>query len=290
MEYAIPVCYFFGAAFVFYYMFIRKDTGSNTKNRNNANIVSYIIRLLNSTAGGLGGFLYRCSVNRKSGTKEKVLEILYYEKDIQITPYSFLGYKVIIACLLFAAGLFLGNSTLHRLVFAFPCAITGYYLPDIIIRRYSAAMSEEIEGELTYVMDLLRISVLSGQNLYNSFRMISEKYNGRISSSLKNFIRDIDMGTGKDRAYRSLMLASRSIQFRDFINMLMESDKYGSSINDLLLRRSVQLDFENWDNSERKAKKKGMLTLLPLVFLILPAFIMLVGGPLIFSIASDLLL
>jgi len=45
---------------------------------------------------------------------------------------------------------------------------------------------------------------------------------------------------------------------------------------------------ENWDHAEKRAKKKGLLTLLPLAFLILPAFILLVGGPLAFSMASSM--
>ena len=68
----------------------------------------------------------------------------------------------------------------------------------------------------------------------------------------------------------------------------MEADKYGSPVDGILSRRSVQINQENWDNAEKKAKRKGLLTLLPLVFLILPAFVLLVGGPLIFSVASGL--
>jgi len=149
---------------------------------------------------------------------------------------------------------------------------------------------EELEKELSYVVDLLRISTLSGQNIYNAFRMLTEKYNGAVCGSLRSFIRDIDMGSGKDHAYRELMHASRSRQFRELISVLMEAEKYGSCINDILMRRSVQINHENWDNAERKAKKKSLLTLLPLAFLILPAFILLVGAPLVFSMASGLFL
>ena len=74
-----------------------------------------------------------------------------------------------------------------------------------MIRRYSANVSEDIEKELPYVIDLIRVSSLSGQNIYNSFKMLTEKYNGRICGDIKNFLRDIDMGAGKDYAYKNLI-------------------------------------------------------------------------------------
>ena len=192
------------------------------------------------------------------------------------------------ALLLLVVGLFLGNSPVFRMQFAVLGAAAGYFIPYIMITRYSAKVSEDIDKELSYVIDLLRVSSLSGQNIYNSFKMLTEKYSGRICNDLKSFIRDIDMGAGKEHAYRNLILASRSEQFREFIAVLREVDKYVSPVNKILSRRSVQVNNENWDNAEKRAKKKGLLTLLPLAFLILPAFILLVGGPLVFSMASSL--
>jgi|GEM_PF-1198169 len=143
--------------------------------------------------------------------------------------------------------------------------------------------------ELPYVLDLLRISTLSGQNIYNSFKMLTEKYKGGICRCLEGFIRDVDLGAGKEYAYKNLCSSSRSKQFREFIDILMLADIYGSPVSGILSSRSFQISNENWDDAERRSKKTGLLTLVPLVFLILPAFIILVGGPLIFSLVSGIL-
>jgi Flp pilus assembly protein TadB len=287
----IPVLYLISAAGIFYIFFIRKKC--RKRKEKNFNIRIIVLKrtavFLNRAAERLGSIFFCHKRKEKLNTRTGLLKILENEKDIRITPPAFLGYKLFIASLLAAAGIFLASSSPYRILFAAIGMGAGYFIPDILVYGYSKRITEDIEKELPYVIDLLRISSLSGHNIYNSFKIVSRKYNGKISGSLKDFIRLIDLGTGKDYAYRSLMFAGRSEQFREFISILCEADRYGSSIEDILSRRAVQINHYNWDNAERKAKKKGLFTLIPLTCLILPAFVLLVGGPLIYSMAKGLL-
>lgn len=282
--------YFFLVTGLHFFFFKRTKLYTTVNDANNAKtgLLKRIIDLLNAVAHKTGIVFTGGGKRKILAVNRRILEILEYEKNLHITPHAFIGYKTIISLLLLIAGVCLGNGLIYRLLIGCAGAIAGYFIPDFMIKRYSIKISEDIEKELSYVIDLLRISSLSGQNIYNSFKMLIEKYNGRICGDLKNFIRDIDMGAGKDYAYDNLIHASRSDQFREFVSLLMEADRYGSPIDDILSKRSVHINHENWDNAERKAKKVGLLTLVPLVFFILPAFILLVGGPLIFSLASDL--
>ena len=288
---ALPVLYLISAAGIFYILFLGKGCRKGKEKDFNirACVLKRTVVLLNMAAEKLGGIFFCCKKKESIDTGTGLLKILENEKDIQITHRAFLGYKAFIAVMAAAAGIFLGSSIPYRILFAAIGMAAGYFIPDIMVCGYSKRITDDIEKELPYIIDLLRISSLSGQNIYNSFEIVSRKYNGRISGSLKEFIRLIDMGTGKDYAYRSLMLAGRSEQFREFVSVLCEADIYGSPIEDILSRRAVQINHYNWDNAERKARKKGLFTLIPLTCLILPAFVLLVGGPLIYSMAKGLL-
>jgi tight adherence protein C len=276
---------------LFYFIFIRKGLWVRKikKGKRKSNILKKIVKVLNLFTDRLGCLFLQTERKEKLNFKTRALEILEQERDINISPSAFFGYKLLIALLLGASGAYLGTGILYRIVFIVLGLSLGYFIPDIMIFRYSARVTREIEKELSYTIDLLRILALSGQNIYNSFKILSQKYNGRISQGLKDFTRNIDMGTGKQYAYKNLKLTSRSKQFREFISVLNEADRYGSPIDEILSRRSIQVNYDNWDNAEREAKKKGLLTLLPLTCFILPAFIILVGGPLIYSMASGLL-
>jgi len=287
--YFIVLCYYVLLAAGLYFIFLSSppavEAGYIKKNRS-PDMLKDIANLLNTMAHRIGVVLRKADRGNGPSAKNRILEMLKYEKDLFITAEAFFGYKSISAFLLMIGGGYIGSNLLYSILFGVAGGMIGYFLPDIIINRSAVKISEDIDKELSYIIDLLRISTLSGQNIYNSFSIFIEKYNGRICYDLRNFIRDIDMGAGKDYAYRSLIERNKSKQFRELMSVLMEADKYGSPINGILVQRSRQINFENWDNAERKAKKISLLSLLPLIFLILPAFMLLVGGPLIYSLAS----
>jgi pilus assembly protein TadC len=81
---------------------------------------------------------------------------------------------------------------------------------------------------------------------------------------------------------------NKSRQFADLMAVLLEAEKYGSPLDEILEQKSRQINFENIENAERKARKTTVLTLIPLVFLILPAFVLLVGGPLVYILGNGL--
>jgi tight adherence protein C len=276
---------------LFYLIFIKKNlhVRKTQGGKKKISILKKAVKVMNLFADRLGCLLLGSDRKEKLNFRVRTLEILELERDINISPSAFFGYKFLIAILLAAAGAFLGNGILYRILLALLGLSSGYFIPDIMIYRYSARITCEIEKELSYAIDLLRILALSGQNIYNSFKILSQKYNGRISRGFEDFTRYIDMGAGRQYAYQNLMLTSRSKQFREFISVLYEADKYGSPIDDILSRRSMQINHDNWDKAERGAKKKGLLTLLPLTCFILPAFILLVGGPLVYSMAAGIL-
>jgi len=259
-----------------------KSNGSNSP-------LKTIINIINAIAHRIGAVLGKAERGKGPSNKNKVLEILEYEKDLYISVEAFLGYRVILAFFLLIGGGYIGSSLLFSIFLGTAGGIIGYFIPDMIVNRLISKISEDIDKELSYIIDLLRISTLSGQNIYNSFAVFIEKYNGRICYDLRNFIRDIDMGAGREYAYRSLMERNKSKQFKELIAVLMEADKHGSPISGILEQRSKQINFDNWDNAERRAKKISLLSLLPLIFLILPAFMLLVGGPLIYSLASGVI-
>ncbi|GAJ18018.1 unnamed protein product, partial [marine sediment metagenome] len=110
----------------------------------------------------------------------------------------------------------------------------------------------------------------------------------KICFDLRDFIKDIDWGLGKETAYNNLIEKNKSRQFTDLMAVLLEAEKYGSPLNEILEQKSIQINFENMENAERKARRTTVLTLIPLVFLILPAFVLLAGGPVLYVLGNGI--
>ena len=220
----------------------------------------------------------------------ELLKLLEFENKISLTPDSFMGYKVILFVLFMTAGSLIGSSPINSGILGITAGAAGYFIPNLLLRNFRNIRKKEIDRDLPYVIDLLVVATLSGQNIYNAIKIVIEKYKGSICTELSNFIKDIDIGIGKIQAYRDLMDRSVSGDFKSFIFLLIQAEKYGSSINEILKQKSIHIKFEAYQDLERKIRRITILTLFPLVFLILPSFIILVGGPLIFSIGGNFLL
>jgi tight adherence protein C len=249
--------------------------------------LSTFVNKINLLAGRIGRFFSRWRWVRRKRVNIELFRLLESGDKVLLTQGSFMGYKIILSLLCMTAAVFIGNNIMNSIILGVTGGAVGYFLPDILIKRFKHAIQREIERDLPYVIDLLSIAMLSGQNIYNAIRVVVEKHRGYICRELSNLLKDIDMGVGKPQAYRNLMERTGSEDFKNFVFLLVQAEKYGSSIKDILSQKSRYIKFEAYQNLERKIRRTTIMILFPLVFLILPSFLILVGGPLIFSISGS---
>lgn len=258
------------------------------KNTASGMAVTKIINILNMFTHKVGSIFVNDPKKKIRAPNMRILKILEEDEGIIVTLQSFMGYKILMSLLFIIGGVFFGSSLISCILFAAGGGAAGYFVPDIIIRRQANRISVNIDIELPYMIDLLRVAALSGQNIYNSFRILVEKYRAKICFDLRDFIKDIDWGLGKETAYNNLIEKNKSKQFTDLMEVLLEAEKYGSPLNEILEQKSIQINFENMENTERKARRTTILTLIPLVFLILPAFVLLAGGPVVYILGNGI--
>lgn len=165
--------------------------------------------------------------------------------------------------------------------------IFGFFIPDLFLKKIHIQRHEEFNRDLPYIIDLLNISILAGQNIYNSLRIITDKYEGNICAEIKRFLKAVDFGIGKGEAYNNFIAKNNTEDFKSLLFILLQAEKYGSPINEILLQKTKYLRFEMLQKYEQRSRKTSIILLFPLVFLILPAFMLLVGGPLVFSLAGS---
>ncbi len=258
------------------------------KNKNPGVRIKRVINILNIFAHKAGS-IFTDDPKKKTGILNmRILKILEEDEGIIVTPGSFIGYKILLCTLFSIGGVLFGDSLVSGMLLGAGSGVAGYYMPDILIKKQARRISANIDTELPYMVDLLRIAVLSGQNIYNSFKILVEKYRAKMCFDLRDYIKDIDRGSGKETAYINMIEKNKSRQFADLLAVLLEAEKYGSPLNEILVQKSKQINFENIEKTERKARKITVLTLIPLVFLILPAFVLLVGGPLIYVLGNGI--
>jgi len=283
--------YLFLCSGIFYLIKIKGhyQTGKIRNHPKRKKIVGGFVNKMNSISHKIGRLLigkYWFEVKKEN---TELLKLLEFENKISLTLESLIGYKVILFVLFMIAGGLVGNNPVKSGILSITGGAAGYFIPNLLLRSFRYRRQKEIDKDLPYVIDLLSVATLSGQNIYNAIKIVIEKYKGSICAELSNFIKDVDIGIGKFEAYRNLIDKSSSEDFKSFIFLLIQAERYGSSINEILKQKSKHMKFEAYQDIERKTRRITILTLFPLVFLILPSFIILVGGPLMFSIGGNIL-
>lgn len=218
-----------------------------------------------------------------------LLNSAFYDNAEYMKVNTLVGLKFICAISL-SVFIFLSVRNFYfSIIGAVLSGAAGFMVPDLILKKMAFMKSTEFNSDLPYIIDLLYISTMSGQNIYNSLKILVEKHRGRICMELSRFLKEIDSGISRQDAYKNIISGSSTEDFRNLLALILQAEKYGSSINEILKQKSRYLRFEINQKNEMKSRKISIYLLFPLVFLILPAFVLLIGGPLIFSLSGSLL-
>jgi len=220
-----------------------------------------------------------------SKTAKTIFKSLAYFRNINI----FFGIKFISLVLFSLFSLLIRINALLSVILFFIFGIIGFFVPEVLLLKIYSDRQKQLNQDLPYIIDLLIIAILSGQNIYNSIKIIIEKYKSATTLELERFVKVLDFGLGRAQAYNSFKEKFLSEDLKNLLFILIQAEKYGSSINEILIQKAKFLRFEKLQKYEQQARRSSILLLFPLVFLILPAFILLVGAPLVFSLAGGFL-
>src|SRR5688572_21324093 len=203
-----------------------------------------------------------------------------YRRDEALT--IFFGIRV-----MFALGLFFLFST--SLVFERPNLLlalgglgVGYILPGMLLARMAKRRAHRIRLSLADALDLLVVSVEAGLGLDQAMTRVGEELAfayPELSSELK--LINLELRAGKPRAEALRNLADRTgvDDLSALVTMLIQTDKFGTSVAQSLRVYSETLRTKRRQRAEEAAAKTGVKMVFPLVLCIFPAIWVVTIGP-----------
>jgi tight adherence protein C len=162
------------------------------------------------------------------------------------------------------------------------CVGGGYILPDFILSTRVRARQERIQLALPDALDLLVVCVEAGLGLDQAILKTSEELrvtHPDICDEL-NLV-NLELRAGKPRKEALKNLADRTgvEDINGLVSMLIQTDKFGTSIAQSLRVHSDSLRTKRRQRAEEKAHKVSVKLVFPLVFLIFPAMFVVILGP-----------
>jgi tight adherence protein C len=204
----------------------------------------------------------------------------------EAAPQIFLGCKFIMLML----GLILGGGTTlavmgmtQKSLFQIVLLAGGmFYTPDAVVMWLGKKRKESIFLGLPDALDLLVVCVEAGLGLDQAMRKVSEemrKSYRNIADEFNLCNMQLQMGRARAQVLQELGIRSGVDDLRALAAILIQADKFGSSIAQALRVQSDSMRTRRRQIAEEKAAKTAVKLIFPLVLFIFPGIFVVLVGP-----------
>jgi tight adherence protein C len=213
----------------------------------------------------------------------------------EAAPSIFLGLKG----LGLLAGLMFGGVTLvtiseinqKSLMSALFFAGVMFYLPEIGLWFITKKRKEAIFLSLPDALDLMVVCVEAGLGLDQAMRKVAEEMKSTYKViaeefGLANF--QLQVGRPKAEVLHELGIRSGVDDLRSLSAILIQADKFGSSIAQALRVQSDSMRTRRRQLAEEKAAKTAVKLIFPLVIFIFPGIFVVLVGPAAITMVRDM--
>jgi tight adherence protein C len=186
-----------------------------------------------------------------------------------------LGTKVVAAFAGMATGLSAwpsGEPT--AVVSASVLAAAGFRLPDVLLARRAAALRSRASAVVPDLLDLVAVSVTAGLSPRLALERAPEALAGRLGEELARVRRDVTLGASWRAALRGAAERTGLPELRRLAITLERSERLGAPVAERLRALAREVRAERRLRREERARRAPVAMLFPLVFLILPAFVL----------------
>jgi tight adherence protein C len=163
----------------------------------------------------------------------------------------------------------------------------GAYLPVIQAKQERSRRELSVRRDLPFFADLLALSTKAGLDFISAIQRIVDKAEGSVlGEELGNVLKDIRLGASRADALKSMMGRLDLPEITSFIAVLVDADRNGASLSQVLKDQSNQIRLERLVRAEKAGARASQAILLPILIFILPAVFIVVFGPVIIQFSS----
>lgn len=164
----------------------------------------------------------------------------------------------------------------------FSLAALGYYFPNVVLSRLVFLRQREIFENFPDAADLMLVCVESGLGLDAALLRVVDEMRLKsevLAEELHLVNLELRAGNGRDRALRNLALRTGVEEVNTFATMLIQADRFGTSVGESLRVFSDDLRTKRQMRAEEMAAKIPLKLLFPLVCCIFPSLLLVLLGP-----------
>ena len=203
----------------------------------------------------------------------------------------FFGIRLAVAVAFFAVASMPIFATPNRAM-ALAAAGLGWVLPGIALARMARKRQHVMRLGLPDALDLLVVSVEAGLGLDQALQRVSEELafaHPDLCDELRLINLELRAGTARADALHNLARRTDMDDIQSLVTMLVQTDKFGTSVAVSLRVHSETLRTKRRQRAEEAAAKTGAKMVFPLVICIFPAIWVVTLGPAVIKFIQVLL-
>lgn len=213
-------------------------------------------------------------------------------------PAYFFAAKTVLALALPAAAIFmaaprfLAGHTAEAMVILLVASALGFYAPNFVLARLTSRRQRVIVEALPDAVDLMTVCVEAGLGLDAALLRVTEEIGAKsptLKTELELVLLELRAGSGREKALRNLAARTGVEDIDSLTTMLIQADRFGTSIGDSLRVYTDSLRTKRRMKAEEHAAKIAVKLLFPLIFFIFPTLMVVLVGPAAIQIYRQLI-
>lgn len=218
-----------------------------------------------------------------AGFRSRNAPLIY--RSIQLLSMASFPAMVGLFCAIMARPL---SSALFWILAAF---VMGFFAPRYILGRMVKSRQLRIRWGLADALDLMVISIEAGLGLNAAMLKVSSelsKVHIDISQEFELANLEIRVGRDRDEALRNLAERTGVDDLRSLVAMLIQTDRFGTSIAKAVRVFSDSLRTKRRQRAEQAAQKAAVKLLFPLACFLFPTLFIAILGPALIQLMDTL--
>lgn len=160
--------------------------------------------------------------------------------------------------------------------------ILGFFLPRFVLDQMIKGRKQRIRWGLADALDLMVVSIEAGLGLNAAMLRVSDELKDvhpDISEEFELANLEIKVGRDRDEALRNLAERTGVDDLRSLVAMLIQADRFGTSIARAVRVFSDSLRTKRRQRAEQAAQKAAVKLLFPLACFLFPVLFIAILGP-----------
>jgi tight adherence protein C len=211
-------------------------------------------------------------------------------------PMTFLAIRVVVSlAFLFVGGgasLLVYGITSTAGIRTFIVGAVGFYIPILALAFLQKRRKQQIFLGLPDALDLMVVCVEAGLGLDQAMRKVAQemvKSHRVIADEFSLCNLQLQMGRVRNQVLADLGIRTGVDDLRALAGILIQADKFGSSIANALRVQSDSMRVRRTQIAEEKAAKTAVKLIFPLVLFIFPGIFVVLVGPAGIQMAREML-